>query len=379
MDTQNLPFSPERCAALHNKLLAKSIENCAARKTERSLAARFLDAAPEFAEIPSLDALPLYRFLALLDTTPISHGSVGLLTPQIYQPDPTTFWNESFEHEPCFILLYGQNNGNSPMDGGIFLDIESYRAVWHGGDSPLFPPADQWLPLEVILQKSLDAWETGKFYWDSGQASIAVKRWTQNDVEEALTAWDKLLTSIELRIAFSAEFLVRAQRPGFMCIAPGISTFTSDSFITTYEAEEPGSVRQTHWLGEEEDWPTLLFPGLGAVPHDVSQHPNCDINSFDRDWGLGKFTVNRQSGLYVMADTENSDLVCLITRSGLPTACDFKYPYPWGPPRAPKLAEVLRHWTSLVENGTWLIDSRGICTDHEWFTTNTSISKVPPI
>ncbi|KAI0149996.1 hypothetical protein F4776DRAFT_604115 [Hypoxylon sp. NC0597] len=405
MNTRNPPFSPERCAALHNELLAKSIEHYAAQKTERNLAARFLDAAPEFTEISSLHTLPLYRFLSLLDTTPISYGRVGLLTPHIYQPDPTTFWSENYGHEPSFILLYGQNTGDSPMDGGIFLDIESYQAVWHGGHSPRFPPAHQWLPLEVILQKSLDAWDTGKFYWDIDQASIAVRHWTQNDVEESLAAWDRLLSSIELRIssktervllrleplspelltafkisAFAARFLTRAQRPGFLFIAPGISTFTSHSFITTYEAEALGSVRQTHWLGisGEDDWPTLLFPGLDAVPHDVSQSPDRDINCFDRDWGFGKFTVNRQSGLYVMADTENSDLVRLIALSGLPTACEFRYPCPWGPPRTPKLAEVLHHWTSLVENGTWEVDSNGICTDHAWFTTNTSISKVLP-
>ncbi|KAI1136044.1 hypothetical protein F5Y05DRAFT_122232 [Hypoxylon sp. FL0543] len=404
MDTQSLPFSPERCADLHNELLARSIERRNQRDTERNLAARFLDAAPEFAEIPSLHEIPLYRFLALLNTTPISHGRVGLLTPQFYQPDPTTFWSETFDHEPSFILLYGQNNGDSPMDGGIFLDIKSYRAVWHGGKSPRFPPTDHWVPLEVILKKSLDAWEAGKFYWDASQDSIAIRRWTQNDVEQSLLAWDRLLSSIELSISskvghspvrlrplspellarfkisgFAAEFLTRAQQPGFTFIAPGISTFTSQSFIATYEAEAPGSERQTHWLGDsgDHDWPTLLFPGPDVVPHDISRSPDLEINSFDRDWGFGKFTVNRQSGLYVMADTENSDVVRLIASSGLPSACEFRYPCPWGPHRSPRLAEVLRHWTSLVENGAWLVGPNGICTDHEWFTTNTSTSKIP--
>ncbi|KAF3068384.1 hypothetical protein GL218_08392 [Daldinia childiae] len=406
MDLPSLSFSPERCADLHNRLLAKSIEHLPARRTERNLVARFLDAAPEFAEIPSLPELPLYRFLALLDTTPIFPGRVvDMLTPYMYQPDPTIFWSEPFEDEPSFILLYAQNSGDAPMDGGVFLDIVSYKAVWHERDFLTFPPADQWLPLEVLLQRSLDAWETGKFYWDVGQASMAIRSWTQNDVEEALVAWNRLLSSIELRISsgtgnaphrleplsseslapfnistFAAEFLTRAQRPGFSFNAPGINTFTPELFVVTYTAEAPGSTRQTRWLGDsgDEDWPTLLFPGIDTVPLDVSDNPNMYINSFDRDWGFGKFTVNRQSGLYVIADTKYSDVVRLIASSGLPNACEFRHRFAWGPPRDPKLAEVLRHWASLVEEGTWSVDSNGVCTDHEWFNTNTHVAKVPP-
>ncbi|KAI8965151.1 hypothetical protein F5Y11DRAFT_37348 [Daldinia sp. FL1419] len=406
MDLSTLSFSPERCADLHNRLLAQSIENLPSQRTERNLVARFLDAAPEFTEIPSLPDLPLYRFLALLDTTPISPGRVvNVLTPCIYEPDPTIFWTEPFEDEPSFILLYGQNSGDAPMDGGIFLDIVSYKAVWHQRDFLHFPPTDQWLPLEVLLQKAIDEWETGKFYWDASQASVAIRRWTSNDMEEALVAWVQLLSSIELRISsetghtpsrleplsseslapfkisgFAAEFLTKAQRPSFSFIAPGIGTFTTESLAATYTTEASGSVRQTHWLGDsgDEDWPTLIFPGLDAVPHDVSQDPNQYINCFDRNWGFGKFTVNRRSGLYVMSDTKNSDVVRLITSSGLPNACEFRRRLTWGPPRDPKLAEVLRHWTSLVEEGTWSVGSNGVCTDHEWFATNTSIAKVPP-
>ncbi|KAK6957137.1 hypothetical protein Daesc_002422 [Daldinia eschscholtzii] len=406
MDLMNSSFSPERCADLHNRLLAKSIEHIPVRQTERNLIARFLEAAPEFADIPSLPDLPLYRFLALLDTTPVSLGRVvDVLTPNIYQPDPTIFWSEPFEDEPSFVLLYGQHNSNPPIDGGIFLDIVSYKAVWHERDFLYFPPIDQWLPLETILRKLLDAWETGKFYWESSQASVAIRGWTQADLEEALTAWCQLLSSIELRVYsktgktpsrleplsseslaafkmsdFAVEFLATAQRPNFLFIAPGISTFTPESFLATYTAEASGSTRQRHWLRDStnKDWPTLILPGLDAVPQDVSRDQDQNISCFDQDWGFGKFTVNRQSGLYLMSDMENSDIVRLITGSGLSNACEFRQRLAWGPPRDPKLAEVLRHWSSLVEDGTWSVDSNGVCTDHEWFSTNTLIAKIPP-
>ena len=110
-------FSPEKCADLHNQLLRKATENDPNDRYERTLTQRFLAFAPEFAEIKNLQELPLYRFLCLLETTPDTNERVGLLTLQMYQPDPTAFWSESFANEPGFILLYGQNNSDSPIDG----------------------------------------------------------------------------------------------------------------------------------------------------------------------------------------------------------------------------------------------------------------------
>ncbi|KAI1376192.1 hypothetical protein F4677DRAFT_419158, partial [Hypoxylon crocopeplum] len=187
-------FSPERCADLHNQLFAKATEHNPNVQIEQTLSARLLDVAPEFAEVPSLDDLPWYRFLRLLNTTlPVTNGGVDLLTPFMYQPDPRTFWTHRIGAKPSFILLYGQNNGDSPVDGGIYVDIRSYQAVWHSGNSPRFPPFNQWLPLEVILQKSLDAWAMGKFYWDAQEATIKARSWTQHDVEQSVSAFHRLI------------------------------------------------------------------------------------------------------------------------------------------------------------------------------------------
>ncbi|KAI1210206.1 uncharacterized protein F4807DRAFT_460039 [Annulohypoxylon truncatum] len=407
MDSSTLTFSPERCADLHNQLLAKATEHSLNIQIEQNLAPRFLDIAPEFAEVPSLDDMPLYRFLSLLHTTPPAvNGVVDLLTPFVYQPDPRTFWTDRVGHEPYFILLYGQNNGGSPVDGGIYLDIQSYKAVWHSGNSPRFPPPDQWLPLEVILQKSLDAWATGKFYWDVQEAAIKVRSWTDHDVEQSVAAFHRLVSSIELRMpfkgdeahshrrlepldaqtlapfkmsAFATKFLTTANRPDFPFVAPGIRVFTPHLLDEIYGAEASESTRRTHWLGDEEDWPTLILPGIDSVPDDVGQSTNHDINSFDQSWGFGKFTVNRRSGLYIMPDIGNSDLVRLVAGSGLCSACEFQSPCRWGPPREPRLAEVFDHWTALVENGTWSVDANGVSTDHAWFTEYTFVAKPPPV
>ncbi|KAI8944768.1 hypothetical protein F4801DRAFT_594695 [Xylaria longipes] len=338
MDSSIPTFSPERCADLHNQLFAKAIEN---------------NPTPEFADIPSLDSLPLYRFLGLLNTTPlVGNQFAALLTPLMFQPDPTIFWSERIGHEPHFILLYGQHNSDSPMDGGVYLDIQSYRVVWHGGHTVHFPPTDQWLPLEAILQKSLDAWTTGKFYWNTERATIVTRRWTRHDLEQSILAWNRLLSSIEFHMPPEADATrcrlaplspqslapFHIKRPDFSFVAPGIRALDSR--------------RREHCLGDigEEDWPTLILPGVGPVPHD--------------------FTVSRQSGLYLMPDNDNSDGVRLVAASGLCNACEFGSPCRWGPAEEPKLAEVFNHWATLVEDGTRKVDSNRVCDLHAWFTSN---------
>ncbi|KAI1439554.1 hypothetical protein F5Y02DRAFT_62874 [Annulohypoxylon stygium] len=406
MDPSRLAFSPERCADLHNQLLAKATEHSSNVQIERTLLACFLDAAPEFAEIPSLDDIPLCRFLRLLDTTStVANGGVDLLTPFMYQPDPQSFWTDRIGHEPSFILLYGQNSSDSPIDGGVYIDIRSYRAVWHNGNSPGFPSSDsdQWLPLEAVLQKALDAWDTGKFYWDTQESAMKVRSWTEHDVEESVAAFHRLIASIEVRMpaedseahnhsrlepldaqalapfkisAFAVKFLTTANRPSFSFVAPGIRALTPQILDEIYGTEAPNSLRRSHWLGDDEEWPTLILPGVDPVPHNVSQSPNKNINSFDQNWGFGKFTVNRQSGLYIMPDVGHSDLVRFVASSGLCTACEFQSPCRWDPHREPRLAEVFDHWTSLVENGIWAVGINGVSTDHSWFTAYTSRAQI---
>ncbi|KAI0438048.1 hypothetical protein F4803DRAFT_565562 [Xylaria telfairii] len=338
MDSSISTFSPVRCADLHNRLLAKAIEHNLEVHTERTLATRFLRVSLEFADLPSIEEIPLYQFLRLIDNTPaVAEGG------------------------PSFVLLYGQNNGDSPQDGGVYLDLQSYRAVWH-----------RFLPLDVILQKALEAWTTGKSYFNTVTASIETKPWTQYDLEQSIAGWYCLLSSIEARMpidtkstrpgprhrleplspgslasfklsAFGAKFLSTAARPDFLFVAPGIRVFTPSLLAHVYGAEASNSSRQTHWLGEEGDWPTLILPGLEPVPHDIGHDTNPDVNSFDQAWGFGKFTVNRQSGLYIMPDTGNSGLIRFVCGSGLCTGGEFRFPYHWGPPREPKLDEVFAH------------------------------------
>lgn len=108
----------------------------------------------------------------------------------------------------------------------------------------------------------------------------------------------------------------------------------------------------------------------------VSQNSDFDIKTFNEDWGFGKFTVNRRAGLYTEPGSIDSDVVRLIANTGLATAFQFDGRCPWGPSRSPRLSEVLFHWASLVENGTWKVDADGVANGNGWFDANLRQSKL---
>lgn len=388
-----MAFVPERCADMHNALLRRAIEHDPTAITERTVVNRLLEAAPGFANVDGLEELPIYRYFSSIETTlsPPGRGP-GVLTPHMLQPDPLRFWSPTFAvyERPEIILLYGQND-SEPTDGGLFLNLHNCRVVWHWGPGP-FPADEQWVALDFALQRSLDKWNSGKYYWDVARSIIDVRPWTDNDLTDALSSWDRLLNSIEQRLPqhepaqrrdplqldletrtafhisdFAAEFLSRAPRPGFKFVAPGITTFSADSFTELYASESQQATRRSHPTGagdpDGDEWVSLILPATRPVANSVSrQHQH-----FDSAWGFGKFTVSRRAGLYIIAEVSDADVVRLINPSGLSDAGDFTGRCPWGERRPPRLAELLAHWASLVESGTWTVDGDGVSDEDDWF------------
>ncbi|KAJ4386282.1 hypothetical protein N0V93_009175 [Gnomoniopsis smithogilvyi] len=402
-----MTFDPQRCADMHNELLRRANQHDPTAITERNLMTRFLEAGPEFADIAGLEELPIYQFLSSLDTNlALPERGPGLLTPHMLQPDPLGFWGEAFAmyERPEIILLYGQNSGE-PTDGGLFFNLHTDRVVWHWAPGP-FPAEEQWISLEVALQQSLDKWNSGKYFWNPEQGIVDVRLWTENDVTEALCSWDRLLRNIEERLPtdtgeftrlqsvqldqetrrschisdFAAEFLCRAPKPNFTHVAPGITTFSADSLAELYRSEEEQALRRSYPTGpgdpEGGDWATLLLPSTQAVVQDVSRHPDFEVQSFDKEWGFGKFTVNRRAGLYILAQLFDSNTVRLINPSGISNAGDFTGRCPWGEKRPSSLAEILDHWALLVESGAWGVGADGVAEAADWFDTHMAQSQL---
>lgn len=125
---QVMEFSPERAARLHNQLLQKAISHDPSITTERTLLGRFLQVADVGSEF---QRRPLGQFLSLLDSTPQRESRApGLFSPRLHQPDPSYFWDGAFELHPDHVLLYGQNNDDSAMDGGIYINLDTARVIW---------------------------------------------------------------------------------------------------------------------------------------------------------------------------------------------------------------------------------------------------------
>lgn len=145
------------------------------------------------------------------------------------------------------------------MDGGIYINLDTARVIWRQVPQP-FPEPEQSLPLEVFYKILLRNWESGKYYFDTTSKAISARWWQDEDLEEALSSWDKLLSAIERRLPqttvgnrpermppldsellkrfklgkFGREWLSIATRPGFKYVAPGLITFSPELFHQSY-------------------------------------------------------------------------------------------------------------------------------------------------
>ncbi|KAK3896680.1 hypothetical protein C8A05DRAFT_20398 [Staphylotrichum tortipilum] len=417
------------CAGLHNTLLAKSfppnsppLETPTTDLLQRYEAHR---ANPPFDEypggLPDLDPLsPLATLLSRLKTTTRYMGNDIPFTPLLYQPMPEWFFPPLYSYDidaadNSFILLYPQRlPSESPMDGGLFVDIYNLRGIWRQTPSDpagAIPPSEEWLHLDYLLKLELSRWESRRYVHDpkAKWEGLSVQKWVpvpstmegnylNLQLAEALSDWERLLDLIEsklpspalarergaplrleamedLRLSkFARQFLSRARRPkGWTFVAPGIGTFSEESLREAYLAEPEDTFRRTFTSSEEgEDWASLVLPNLvGSIPEDVSNVSDMGIRSFDKDYGFGKCSVGRRAGLYInFADDRDGDTVTLVCPSGQTKIGRFVGPCPWGPDRSPRLAEVLGHWANLVEDGVWTVGEDGVKEDAEWFDSH---------
>lgn len=397
MDTA---LDPVRCAELHNQLLAKAIAHTpgAADEVVRGdVITRLLEVAPEWADMDDPDEVPIYRFLSLLD----SYRPLDVrLTPEFWQPVPAYFWNEGYGDVDSrdIILLYPDNTDFPVMDGGLYLNLDTNLVHWGRLNlgQPL-PPDDAWVPLELALTKALNMWECGKFHWGpspfNSDDAVSTRPWTGRDLDEAIAAWEDLLHAIQDRLPlppdapkppfqeplpsnlvdqfdlspFAKAFLSTAKRPSFSYVAPGITTFTPQSFTNLYATEPDNAPRRAQNANAvvADEYASLILPAtLAAVPETPADP------SFDQPYGRAKFTVARRAGLYTDPTTalRDADTAWLLTAEGSTNAIRFAGHRPWGAPRGVRFAEMFSLWAALVRDGTWGVSVEGVAVAHSWFT-----------
>lgn len=414
----DVEFNPERCAELHNKLLAKTYESVpdAAQHFERNMIARvraeipnavpwLLEVADEYAETFAPEDLPFYRFFSKINTYSPPGRYLGdvPLSGEFRQPDPKWFYHsllEDHDDERDIILLYADNVLLEAMDGGLFLDLDTWMVTWKRLDYAFGLPTDleAWVPLELALRKGLEMWDRDKYYWDGDPANSnsrpLLRSWATRDLNEAVQTWDTLLEAIHSRLPektspayhdplpsdlvdefqispFAKAFLKAAKRPSFTYVAPGLTTFTNEAFASLMRSETPDAPRRHHISKanlEPDAWPSLVIPATpntGPVPKD----PPGD-RGFDKSWGYARWVIARSAGVYTGLSHEDGDTTLMVTVEGgaHEQPVRFAHQRPWGHFRTLTFAEMFDLWTHYVTAGLWEIGVDGVLTPHSWFT-----------
>lgn len=379
-----MAVTPEACAALHNRLVDQVLQHVPGATRHRTLGEEFLAIASARGwVVDEVRQTALYEFLRLADTSESIPDNI--LAPRFLQPSPRDFWIDSpfVESNPLVVLLYPAQD--SPFEGGVFFNMATNRAAWHMTPGHL-PPEEEWVALDEILRSALSKWERGTFYWDTVSGMPMQRSWAASDVDDALSAWDGLLTEIESRrtvlgdterlepipdealqnkgiSAFVCAFLSRAQRPAFTNVAPGISAFSPTSLVELYSSEPDDSKRRKLLRAQlADDPPSLLLPGDETVPDPLpaATAGQGAPNFFDREWGFGKFTLIRRTGIYTAVDEKNADTVCRVDMRGVTDVWLPRRTSRVEAARGPKLAEVLTYWRELITEGVWAVEEDGV-------------------
>lgn len=245
------------------------------------------------------------------------------------------------------------------------------------------------------------------------------RRYIQTDIDRDLKSYHDLLAVIQARSpgstiseepglvdretldqfrisGFLREFLLKAHRPSFKYVAPGLHLLSSE-WLQDILSQDRGSeryvlVRRKGYVPQDDkpwqpDWmqrasnyvgePLPLFPGPPVLFFS---------EAFEREHK--QYLVNRISGLYSWPDIISEDAVRLVlpypigtngwVREGNEDAVtdrnchsipeslinnDSLYQYGWCPflpSHLPPLSVVLNNWKHLIEEGNWSVGADGV-------------------
>jgi len=378
-------FSPERCAELHNLLIAYALEANSDLAPHVTRNVFNLPEAPTThpddpnTPIRNYLSADLILFLESIDAWNPSSSPFANVVPFAIPPNLQRFWDFA-DHIPeaqyqNAILLYG--DADSSNTGGLFFDMDTKFVYWQLIPGFEWPKPEDWISLESVLNRWLYMWEVGKVQkLETGL--IGLPQWCDWELERDLKAWDSHLQAIEAKMpgtnnnsnvkiglvdttilgqwpanSFTREFLgvARIPRKAGLLVAPGIGTFTTSTYHNLHLSEGRDSQRvrtiRSRNLQQEDLIPSLLFPSAIAVDTSVDY--------------FGNFLIQGRAGLYVVPDMGWGDTVTVVDGEGTREAFEHTpRRCPWGPGRATVLAEVLQRWTELVEDGTWGVDENGV-------------------
>lgn len=445
----------ERCVALHNEIVQYGWG-----KSSRGQAGEELEAVNWYERSSRDDAYrdeqldsvrprlssPLAAFLDGALTTGVEH-SFFYHVSGLNSPSQFFFSHEDFHDDlekDRFLTLYAAHNLASHPDGLVY-DQFKHKAIMQMSifDSDYTQNGrTEWMPLEVILTAWLNMVDVDKV--QAVPDDVEFQPWimvpySEEQLDSTVTAFNRLVDAIESRmphyqpptdsqhvlstgddrvqqllstedveaagipIGFAQAFLIKAKRPSFRYIAPGLSIPTPESIRTQpfRGIKEP----RPEWLGEDEADPTddnvppiLLFSS--GDNYETWRDPDRDPKFPDSDrpffwpysplraFPAGLYLEPRQEGAWTFEDAvklvtaepigafgyarkadgsrfgenvaDKHDITGYGQRGG--TFRDlFQLGHnPYGEMHGPQLEAVLDAWRACVESGEWRVGEHGV-------------------
>ncbi|KAL4801182.1 hypothetical protein BDV18DRAFT_167636 [Aspergillus unguis] len=224
------PLSPnsmdyERCAALHNELLARAVRGIGREMPPNPRTWWEVHSPGE--EIVDLLEPPLIEFLkrAHDEVGPLhddkehfmlSYFLAGLMPPEDLLEGAAFTYDDSGR----FIKLYGSSNFRLGDDEGLLFNQHTMTATFieDYNDTPEVARHEWgWMPLEVILDSYLQMIDEGKMEavpnWKAEELGLSnysiapwvIHQYTKTDITRTVSAFQRLVNAIELKIEDSTS------------------------------------------------------------------------------------------------------------------------------------------------------------------------------
>ncbi|KAF2672540.1 hypothetical protein BT63DRAFT_369504 [Microthyrium microscopicum] len=409
----NGTFDFERCAALHNHVIERGWLGTG-RDLETLERRSWWDFYGQEAErIRYVLAQPVVEFLQRVILCPEEddwswHYFLACVT------DPETILdaiNDELQEVEgrrfLWLYLYGMPLGHT--NGLIFDQVKNLAIIQPTieDEGTTSNGRQKWLPLEVILDAYIDMIDKGKIVIASGlvegeyrvESPWTLLPYSNHDLQSSLGAFQDLVDAISARLphptvdsteplanastmaavklqVFAKEFFLKAKRPSFKFIAPGIAIQSEDELRNQPYMNVP--------LEDEEEWhPVLLFrahetvrnfgPIFGRGYEDVEEYPSgLYLSPYDERHHMifadgVKLVLPFKLGQKGFARSSDGELI------GGPRECqnepepeshhDMLYTQGYNPfieYHDIQLYRVLKNWTQMVVDGHWQVNAEGV-------------------
>ena len=345
------------------------------------------------ADVDMIDE-PILDFFLLIQNYDVGSQSFARLTPLVLKPDPNAFYRFKNRYPrgemKGVILLYP--GARDSENEGLLFNTRTGLAYWV--TAPNWPLRNDWVPLEMVLQRWVDWWRFGKYCRMRGSLDLGIVPWTAQDLNASVDAWMILLQTIHRhspmwatnparlrfgppvspslvwklsRHSFAFHFLVRAFQPPFRYIAPGMQALTDFTVRDMLQGDSQdcfGGEDGLHRKDESGELPCILFPSDRSVRLCRAFSAGCRYRA---SWEGGESIVPDSAGVYLTPCESMGDGVTFLERTGRHDSFQYRGPCPWGPGRHVKLVELLQQWTELVESGVWEVGYDGVKGGQAWF------------